>query len=1148
MHTIATRRQKSAVSVSRNFLRSVNIEQDFLNAAPVKLLPTHSVQRCLALMLRGVNEPVYRAQMLTGAYGSGKSAVALAMAQLLDARTGIRERRALASSMDPLGNADFLDPVVGHYRVVAASARKEALGSSLLRAVGLAFADRKSILRSSGWTRFAHDIDAGMIPVDDPSLVEQLQSLAQQTVQETGERGLVVVMDELGQVLEHAAEHPDNGDAHLLQVIAEAAVRSDSPELWFLGVLHGEGAELSDRLGKRGRDQWRKVEQRFVEIPCVPDREDTIRLVSAAVLGERARKKVPAAMVSLISNCQPLCPVGLTPQAFGQLCADAYPLHPTVLLALPLLAQSLGQSHRSVLSFILAPEPRGFREWCSKKSTYRGDGLFGLPDLYDYICAILPIKREAEASEASVLADAQEVLIRLGTERETDACVVKSIAVMDLIGGASGLKPSPAVLELALTGLGRGVGRVPQSIRVLEKERHIIFRPVGSRYHVWQGSDVDLTKRTAAAHEALDSAFDLTEKVQTLEPPAAIAARRHSIDTGVLRVVPSRTVSGLQLSRAIQEAPQTGVVLYCLTTSAEELELAQNLLRHCTQQNILGVVARDNGQLAAAAREVAVLDWITEHTPELEGDRAARRELGQRVLEARTILRQLWASTFGPHAGGVVFWQGNPIQPATARRLRGLASDMCDVIYSRSPKVRNELLNCDKLSSQAAAARHSLVDHMVTSRTSPVLLIEGYPPERSMYECVLRETGIHHKKTSGEWGLGEPSAKNPSRMFLAWHFMEQLIRRDAPAKQSRVSDVINALCAPPFGLTVGLVSVIVIAFILSNDRNVSLYENGVFAPRLSTPVFERMLKSPDTFALGWSGAAGVQQDVVARLARGLGVAQGAVPVVRGLLERISALPVFSLYTHRVRPQTLQLRQVLTAAKSPERLLYIDLPIALGCRPISDEGSVNTTSMDETSVFFERLNVGLTDLSGAYGRLLESVGQAIRASFGVLDSEDDWRQAIGQKASLYATVATDAQFRITLLHAQNIQSNDEQYLESLAATLVGSSPRDWTDENVSDFERQTSALRATVLETEARLSLEQCLGGRPGLLVALRRSNGTSKTVVLDESELTSRTVAKAVVEIRRAMSGLTNRERQASLTRALDDNVNGLSSKKGDKR
>ena len=1141
---MATKVQESGELVGRGFLRSANIEQDFLDAVPFAVLPTHSVQRCLSLMLRGVTEPAYRAQMLTGAYGSGKSAVALVLARLLDTRTGAAERRALSTSMGALGDSDLLESAVAHYRVVAASARKEALGGSLLRAVRSAFVGSESILRSSGWLQFARGVETGGIPVDDTSIVEQLQSLAYQTVHDTGERGLIVIVDELGQVLEHAAEHAENGDMHLLQVVAEAAVRSDSPEFWFLGVLHRGSGDLSSLLGKRGRDQWRKVEQRFIEIPCTPDREDTIRLIGAAVSSGRTRERVPAAVTSLIAGCQPLRPASLTPRAFGRLCMDAYPLHPAVLLALPLLAQELGQGHRSVLSFILGPEPHGFQEWCSERLPRRGGVLFGLPDLYDYVRTVLPIRREADVSEANTLADAEEVLVRLGRGRDTEAAIIKCIAVMDLVGGSSGLKPSEAVIGLSLMGLRRDAEQVPELIKVLEKERHIVFRPIGGRYHVWQGSDVDLAARALAAHEALDSTFSLADALQALEPPVAIAARRHSIDTGVLRVIPGRVVSVSQLPKAIESAPRTGVVLYCLATSAEELETAKSTLRHCARHDILGVLARDSGQVATAAQEVAVLDWIAQRTPELEGDRAARRELSQRILEVRTVLRLRWATAFASRAGGMVFWKGNAIE-STSKRLRVLASEMCNEIYDQSPKVRNELLNCDKLSSQAAAARHALVDHMVTSRTRPLLGIEGYPPERSMYECVLRETGIHRRQVSGEWGLGQPLTQDRSRMFPVWRFMEQAVRSNAPAKQTGVNDMMSSLCAPPFGLTLGLVSTVLIAFILSNDASVSVYEDGVFVPHLSTPLFERMLKSPGTFVLGWSKATGTRQAVVARLARGLNVAEGTVPVVRGLLQRISTLPGFSLHTHRVAQQTLQLRQVLTAAKSPEKLLYVDLPTALGCQPVADDRSAGNNFSDETEFFFDRLNAGLNELSGAYNGLLEMVGRSVRAAFGVPDSEARWRQAICQRAALCATVATDVEFRITLLHAQDVQSGDEQYLESVAASLTGSSPRGWTDEDASDFGRRATVLQATVLDTEARLSLEQRLDGEPGLLLALHGSDGFSRSVVFRDSELSSEAVAKAVLKIQRVLGSLTKRERAASLTLALDRSAGRSASTKG---
>lgn len=1082
--------------------------------------------------------------MLTGAYGSGKSALALAMARLLDTRSGVQQRAMLADGTISSAAGSLLDSAVGCYRVVTASALKEPLGSTLLRAVRLAFADQESTVRASGWMKFARDIDTGRRRIDDPIFVEQLQSLTQQTCRDSGTRGLIIIVDELGQVLEHVAEHPDSGDMPLMQALAEAAVRSGPSEFWFMGVLHGEGAELLDHLGRRGRDQWRKVEQRFVEIPCLPDYEDVMNIVSTSVHETHPQTTVPAELASIIAHCQQLCPPGLSQQAFAGLCASAFPLHPTVLLALPLLARSLGQSHRSVLTFILTPEPFGLQEWCSRNAGAKGESLLGLPDLYDYVCAAFPLRREADTSKAAVLADAQEVLSRIGADRKIDTQVIKCIAVMDLIGSASGLKPSQAVLQLALEGLGHVPGQVRHSIKRLEEERHIVFRPVGDRYHVWQGSDVDLSERTMAAHAALDLTFNLTDTIQELEPPAAIAARRHSIDTGVLRVIPSRVVSVSDLPAALRDVPQAGVVLYCLATSAEELRTACSLFGGCTRQGVLGVVARDSGQLVAAAEEVAILKWVAENTPELAGDRVARQELGQRASEARFSLRHSWEAAFGPKGVGIVYWKGKPIQPATARKLRSLASDMCDEMYSQGPRVRNELLNCDRISSQAAAARHALIDHMVTDRRIQLLGIDGYPPERSMYECVLLETGIHRERTSGEWGFGEPLQEGRSRMYPAWQVTGQLIRRDAPCGQITVSDLISSLCAPPFGLTLGLVSVMLVAYILSDDCNVTVYENGNFVPRLSTAIFERMLKSPSSFSLGWSEATGTRRDVIARLARGLGVAQGVVSVVRGLLERISALPTFSLYTHQIMPQTLQLRLVLTSAKKPEKLLYVDLPAALECRPIPDDTSSSPYSPDEVSLFFDRLNAGLADLSGAYDRLLELMGRSFRAAFGIPESEDNWRLKISEKARLCSAVATDARLRITLLRAQNTQSNDEEFLESLASTLIGCTPKEWTDENVRDFARQTQALRAAIAETETTLSLEQHLGGRPGLLVTLQRTDGLSQTVVLDDTELAEEAVAQAVLSIQHAMTGLSERERWASLAHVLSDSVTQRSGKR----
>src|SRR5262249_53547092 len=61
------------------------------------------------------------------------------------------------------------------------------------------------------------------------------------------EGGVVVVLDELGKLLEAAAQ--DRGDIYLLQRLAEAASRSDG-RLLLVGVLHQAFDEYAQRLAR----------------------------------------------------------------------------------------------------------------------------------------------------------------------------------------------------------------------------------------------------------------------------------------------------------------------------------------------------------------------------------------------------------------------------------------------------------------------------------------------------------------------------------------------------------------------------------------------------------------------------------------------------------------------------------------------------------------------------------------------------------------------------------------------------------------------------------------------------------------------------------------------------------------------------------
>jgi hypothetical protein len=132
-----------------------------------------------------------------------------------------------------------------------------------------------------------------------------------------------------------------------------------------------------------------------------------------------------------------------------------------------------------------------------------------------------------------------------------------------------------------------------------------------------------------------------------------------------------------------------------------------------------------------------------------------------------------------------------------------LLSYVCDKLFSESPRIRNELIVRRALSSASAAARRNLVEAMLTRTNQPALGIEGYPPERSMYESVLRATGLHVQDRSGQWRFTAPPQKHPTRLAPAWQKLSDLIFKPQPEPQP-LDQLFGVLAAPPHGVIEGL--------------------------------------------------------------------------------------------------------------------------------------------------------------------------------------------------------------------------------------------------------------------------------------------------------------------------------------------------------
>src|SRR5207253_9641 len=97
-------------------------------------------------------------------------------------------------------------------------------------------------------------IDAGK-SVSGRRVVEMFEEMAHKVASSRKPGiGLLVVIDELGKLLEYAASYPENSDIFILQELAEATKRRTNPPLFLMTVLHQAFDRYVEKLDRSHKE------------------------------------------------------------------------------------------------------------------------------------------------------------------------------------------------------------------------------------------------------------------------------------------------------------------------------------------------------------------------------------------------------------------------------------------------------------------------------------------------------------------------------------------------------------------------------------------------------------------------------------------------------------------------------------------------------------------------------------------------------------------------------------------------------------------------------------------------------------------------------------------------------------------------------
>ena len=767
----------SQVRPRDRYLRAANLESHQEQAE--HYIPTSRALEVLRRLVHSMEDSTGgRSWSLTGPYGAGKSSFALFLRTLLGPAGTRRDTAERA-----LGDADeaLLNELVAARARLGAEAgfvlatttcQQEPVADSLLRALVMGTQARwpkkkpaavAEALRSAHSGRNARSIAVAARVISEAAPV-------------------LLILDEFGKTLEHFSARASDGadvaaDLFVLQELAEQATGEKASTLFTFTLQHLAFDDYVRQASAQQRREWGKVQGRFEDVSFLESAEQSLRLVAGALddsgvtrtFGKRRHEWATAAFATARE-------VGIANHLPGgvETVMHCYPLHPIALLALPELCGQLGQHGRTLFSFLASAEPgtaRSFLEATAVPKPQEPLPVIALSDLFDFFAG--SGQAMALSIGGSRWREIHERVREAANLDEADLAVLKTVGLLNLMGNALGLRASADLVAFALSDPASAAD--PQwrgRLEDLESRGYLTFRSFADEYRLWQGSDVDLRGRVSDAREQLRStnAADLLVRLQSDNP---IIAARHSQEVGMLRYFAvSYTDDGSKVTPSLpKNDPADGLVVYHLGSA----ETATNLEVGADRRPTVLVTSERARRVRDAAIEVAAALAVLDQQ-EVMDDRVARRELQDRVADARNRLTQALAEAFRPGADGVAFrvldgkrW-GEPV-PGN-HGLSRLLSDVCDAAYKQSPHIRNEMLGRRDLTSQGAKARRELIEAMITRPNEERLGLVGFGPESSMYEAVLRHTGLHAKRDNG-WAFGPPAKGGSLRD--AWGAMTQFI-------------------------------------------------------------------------------------------------------------------------------------------------------------------------------------------------------------------------------------------------------------------------------------------------------------------------------------------------------------------------------------
>lgn len=700
------------------FKRSINVGLDRGDVGAIEqFYCPMSFEILLETMVRHIRETGQSAFTWTGPYGSGKSSLALFLTALTGKHAAFRKiaaKKLITNHGKEI--KEFFQAPRKHWNVLTVTGNTESPEVLFRREMGL----------------------------PENTNTEDVLTEIQNRSREGS--GILVFVDEMGKVFDGIAKNSEPNNIYFFQRLAEVANRSEG-RILLIGILHQSFMEYARNLAKKVRDEWNKIQGRFVDLAVNISADEQIFLIAQALVKKKSveveAENTHAQIANVVKNISRSRKIA--PKALESLLHDTWPLHPlTTILLCELSRKRFGQNQRSIFSFLMSAEPSGFRDYLRHTPIEQFNSYS--PDmLWDYLETNLDSLLRV-SSESKQWLVAKEAIARYSNQaNELYVKILKTIAVCNLLKGGSGISVDKELLKTVFDK--------PDLEKILEdlsKSSVIIYRKYASGYALADGSDFDIESALDVAYvKSQGKGFDKLREVANFKP---VLAKRHYHQTGALRwmsieLFPVGEQTKHLLMNMKTDHSLIGSFVILVAADQGQYQLAKEIVADLSTElnNVVINVASNYQTISEYASELLALEWIEANDVRIVNDIVARKEVQNRISFVKNIIEKELYQTINSSEWLV----GDLASFLSKEDFSDIASKIASNTFSASPCITNEMLNRDRPSSNANAALSGLLKRMVLNRSEKNLGIEGFPPEMGLYRSILQKNRLHIELNDG---------------------------------------------------------------------------------------------------------------------------------------------------------------------------------------------------------------------------------------------------------------------------------------------------------------------------------------------------------------------------------------------------------------